>query len=404
LNSPAHLRFFHAAVLLLLACVSMLASAQGAGVVMAVSGQVTAVDAQGRERRLEKGAEIQPGERIVTADGALAQLRMADGGYLSVRSGTEMTLDKFVHDHQNQKNSSFLVSLVKGGFRSITGLIGRSNPDAYQIRTPTATIGVRGTDHEPMFIPPGVPNLASLGVPGVYDKVNQGETFIRNELGVLSLKPGQVGFAPIKPDTAPRALPKVPDFYKTELKVELSSARGRDDDAAPQIEKAPVSADVKLRPSLGNRTAAGAKAGALTPLDRSAVIGTVKTLDGATAIRTLDSTTTLKTLDSSTTSIKTLEPLTTTTISPTLSTTTTISPTLSTTTTSTLLTSPTLTTTISPTTTTISPTLSTTSTLLTSPTLTTTIAPTTTTTTTTSTLISPTTSTTLSSPLLIKKY
>ena len=46
------------------------------------------------------------------------------------------------------------LSLLKGAMRAITGYIGRSNRDGYRIETPTATIGIRGTDHEPAYYPP----------------------------------------------------------------------------------------------------------------------------------------------------------------------------------------------------------------------------------------------------------
>jgi FecR protein len=188
--------------------------------VMSVTGTVKAIDPQGRERLLEKGFEVRSGEKIITGDGALVQMRLNDGGFLSVRAGSEMVIDRFVYDEKNASNSNFLVSLVRGGFRSITGLIGKTNPDAYQIRTTTATVGIRGTDHEPMVIPEGVPGMAALGAPGFYDKVNDGETFIRNRNGMLTLKRGDVGFAPAIADRAPAILLKIPDFYKVELKTD----------------------------------------------------------------------------------------------------------------------------------------------------------------------------------------
>jgi hypothetical protein len=194
---------------------------------MVVSGPVKAFDLQGRERVLQKGDAVAPGDRIVTSENALVQLRMNDGGYLSVRPGTEMKIDQFVFDEKDQKKSSFLVSLIKGGFRSITGLIGRTNPDAYEIRTPAATIGIRGTDHEPMYIPPVASGLPTINAPGVYDKVNDGETFLRNEHGILPIKPGQIGFSPLKPAVAPQMLQRVPEFYKVDVKVEGRENRER---------------------------------------------------------------------------------------------------------------------------------------------------------------------------------
>lgn len=227
---------------------------QSAARVMAVSGTATAIDQQGRERPLAKGAELFSGDKVVTNDTALVQMRLNDGGYMSVRPGTAMVIDRFVHDEKDASKSSFLVSLLRGGFRSITGLIGRTNPDAYQIRSATATIGIRGTDHEPMLVL-DTPGMQSLGAPGLYDKVNEGETFIRNKNGVQSLKAGDVGFAPQAVDTAPQVLLKIPDFYKHELKADAREARkdGAEGGKGDGSKRAAAGAGPMLRPTLAAR-------------------------------------------------------------------------------------------------------------------------------------------------------
>ena len=38
-------------------------------------------------------------------------------------------------------------SLLKGGFRTVSGLIGKINHEDYSVATPVATIGIRGTDY-----------------------------------------------------------------------------------------------------------------------------------------------------------------------------------------------------------------------------------------------------------------
>jgi hypothetical protein len=222
----------------------------GAGQVMVVTGSAKAVNAQGQERQLAKGAEVFAGDKIVTPEGGLVQLRLRDGGYLSVRPATEMVIDRFVYDDKNAENSNFLVSLVRGGFRSITGLIGRTNPAGYQIRTATATLGVRGTDHEPMFIPGGGP--VGSAPAGIYDKVNVGETFIRNRFGELSLKPGEVGFAPAGSNLPPQVLQKIPDFYKVEVKTDARDPKDAADDQSGRDAK-PAAKTTLLRPSLAIR-------------------------------------------------------------------------------------------------------------------------------------------------------
>jgi hypothetical protein len=285
--------------------------------VMSVAGVVKVVDAQGRERTLERGAEVRSGDKIITADGALVQMRLNDGGYLSVRSGTEMVIDRFVYDEKNAANSNFLVSLVRGGFRSITGLIGKTNPDAYQIRTGTATVGIRGTDHEPMFIPKGMPSIPSQPEPGFYDKVNEGETFIRNGNGLLTLKRGQVGFAPVVPDKAPLVLQKIPDFYKIEVKTDARDPKESVGDANRKA----VNPDGMLRPSLAARREAiktDATLDISSPVLTSPVLraGAISTLDTSALVIPGDKTLATSSATIASPAATTLTPLSATVLSP----------------------------------------------------------------------------------------
>jgi hypothetical protein len=219
---------------------------------MAATGVAKAIDAKGNERLLARGGDVYSGDKVVTAEGALVQIRLADGGYMSVRPGTEMVFDRFNYNDQDASKSNFLVSLVRGGFRSITGLIGRTNPGAYQIRTATATVGIRGTDHEPMVIL-DQPGMAALGAPGLYDKVNEGETFIRSKGGMLSLKRGDVGFSPLRAGGAPQMLTKLPDFYKVELKTDARDAKDGAAQEKPEDGKRMAPAGQLLRPTLAAR-------------------------------------------------------------------------------------------------------------------------------------------------------
>ncbi len=225
-----------------------------AALVMSVSGQAKAIDLQGRERALEKGAELFAGDKVQTAEASLVQMRLHDGGYMSVRANTEMVIDRFEHDQKDPGKSNFLVSLLRGGFRSITGLIGRSNPNGYQIRTSTATIGIRGTDHEPVLVlDTPEAQLQTQGPPGLYDKVNDGETFITSKGGVLALKRGDVGFAPMATNLPPQVLLKIPDFYRVDLRTD---ARDSKDGGSADGKQG---AATQLRPSVAARREAQAQ-------------------------------------------------------------------------------------------------------------------------------------------------
>lgn len=188
------------------------ATAEEAGLVHVIIGSATLIDAKGHEVAILKGTTVNEGDRIVTGDQSLLQLKLRDGSYLSVRMNTDVTLAQFRY-HDKTADSSLLLRLAKGALRSITGLIAKRNPSAYSVQTPTATIGVRGTDHEPVFIPEPKAGEVPLGPPGTYDKVNSGATFIRTPVGTIDVQPGQVGYVSVVPRVMPVILPKVPEFF-----------------------------------------------------------------------------------------------------------------------------------------------------------------------------------------------
>ncbi|MGH9578189.1 MAG: FecR family protein, partial [Terriglobales bacterium] len=134
-----------------------------------------------------------------------------DHGVVALRPNTRVRIREYRAKGDAQDKS--VLELLRGTFRAVTGLIGRNYPSRYSIRTPTAAIGIRGTDHEPAYIPAPEPGETPEGEPGTYDKVNEGETFIQNDRGRIAVKPNQSGFAPLAA-IAPQILRSVPKFYR----------------------------------------------------------------------------------------------------------------------------------------------------------------------------------------------
>jgi hypothetical protein len=177
-----------------------------------------AVNAQsnGRSRLLAKGDPICVGETIVTSQSGMAQIRMVDDAIIAVRPETQMKIDKYAYNGTNSDAS--LISLFKGASRFITGKLGKLHPQFDLIKTPNATIGVRGTDHEATVILPG--NSGGYQS-GTYDKVMQGVTYIKTDSGEIDIHPNQVGLA-ADITKLPTLLNSIPEVYKTD-----SSMRGR---------------------------------------------------------------------------------------------------------------------------------------------------------------------------------
>jgi hypothetical protein len=190
-----------------------------------VDGIVSIIDDKGQSRIPHVGETIEEGDTIVTGRDGELQARTEDHGLVAVRPNTKMKVQAYrANGDKDDKSGIFL---FEGAIRSITGWIGALYPNNYQITTSTAAIAIRGTDHEPSYIPEPGPGEKPIAPPGTYDKVNSGSTVIRNDAGEVVVKPSQVGFAPHDAKSAPHITKSVPQFYRpsrNEDKIEKRKA------------------------------------------------------------------------------------------------------------------------------------------------------------------------------------
>ncbi len=119
----------------------------GVGRVVLSSGQLMARAADGSERRLQRRSPVHAGETIVAGSNAFAQIRFSDGGLVSLRSGSEFRIDEYQFNGKEDGSEKATFSLLKGGLRTISGRIGKTNKQNYRMNTPVATIGIRGTHY-----------------------------------------------------------------------------------------------------------------------------------------------------------------------------------------------------------------------------------------------------------------
>jgi len=124
-----------------------LARAQGAGEVEFSRGVGFAQSPGEAPRTLGRGLPLRQGDRLTTSEGASAIIRLHDGTRMTVRPNSELVLQQYQF-RENAPDNGFLMQLVRGGLRAVTGLISKSSPSAARIQTSTATIGIRGTDFD----------------------------------------------------------------------------------------------------------------------------------------------------------------------------------------------------------------------------------------------------------------
>lgn len=137
-----------------------------AGVAAAVRGPVQQISfrtpAARVGRGLAGGQDIFLGDRIVTGPGGGLQILLLDGTTFSIGPNTSMVIDEFAFDPATGAGK-LTASVARGTLRVISGRLARQEQEAIRVRTPIATVGVRGT----MAVFAGGPNGFFIGLFGI---------------------------------------------------------------------------------------------------------------------------------------------------------------------------------------------------------------------------------------------
>ncbi len=147
-------------------------AAPSIGVVEQLRGAGFAQTSGQLPRIMGKGLALIEGDRLTTADNALAIVKLNDGTKMTLRPGTELVLSRFSFIENNSasaagagNDNAMVLQLLRGGLRTLTGLISKSSPNAARIQTSTATIGIRGTDFDARICKAGECAGPSLSAP-----------------------------------------------------------------------------------------------------------------------------------------------------------------------------------------------------------------------------------------------
>lgn len=154
---------------------SQSARTESAGQVIIASGPFQAQTSSETLRQLSRGSNFYSGETLKTGTNSTAQVRFTDGTVMALSPNSQVRVDEYSY-HQDAKSDKSVTTLVKGGFRALTGLISKENPDAYKLQTPVAVIGVRGTNYG------GVIKGGKL-----FAGVWKGEIYVKNDGGLIQL-------------------------------------------------------------------------------------------------------------------------------------------------------------------------------------------------------------------------
>ncbi|NHZ62667.1 FecR family protein [Massilia genomosp. 1] len=172
---------------------------QVAGTVIKLSGPLMVKKADGAVKVLAVRSEVESGDTLMSQKNTYAQIRFIDNSEMTLRPDTTFVIEAFAYDGAKPEADSASFSLVQGGLRSLTGLLGKRNKEKFSLKTPAATIGIRGTTFVAQYVAPGVPpkGAPSTGQPpGLYLSVLDGAIIVSNKGGSSNFSAGQFGFTP----------------------------------------------------------------------------------------------------------------------------------------------------------------------------------------------------------------
>lgn len=167
-----------------------LAALADVGTVTQLSGTLSVRRADGTLRILSQKSEVRDGDTLSTERDSYSQIKFSDGGQITMKPNTTIAVTNYEFSEEKPQESSFIFGLLKGGLRSLTGLIGKTNPKRYQLTTATSTIGIRGTT---FAVDDCVNSRCGDLTAAVYVAVSDGEIVVQNESGEEFYKAGQFG-------------------------------------------------------------------------------------------------------------------------------------------------------------------------------------------------------------------
>ncbi|MEO8159622.1 MAG: FecR family protein [Betaproteobacteria bacterium] len=122
------------------------AFAAPAGQFVQSSGYVAVSNAAGETKSVGNGSPVESGQTVTVGDGARAVIKFQDGQIIGLQSKSIFKVNNYQYDQAAPEKGQSYFALLQGGLRAITGLIGNNNKPGWKLATPTATIGIRGTD------------------------------------------------------------------------------------------------------------------------------------------------------------------------------------------------------------------------------------------------------------------
>lgn len=199
-----------------------------AGEVTHLSGTLSVKRADGASKLLSVKSDVQEGDTLTTEQGTYARVKFRDGAEVVMRPGTELKIDKYQFAEAKPESDGMLISMLKGGLRAISGLIGKRSREKVGFSTATATIGIRGTHFGMLLCQNDCGGVATpSGQPpanGLHVDVSSGAVLVSNANGGVMLTQGQFGF--VASSAAPPTLVPPQDGHSVTIPSRIGGGVG----------------------------------------------------------------------------------------------------------------------------------------------------------------------------------
>ncbi len=150
-------------------------------VIESITGQVRAGVTAGTAAAVTVSQRIPTGATISTGANSRTVLRFDDGQAIVLHESTDFRVTDYGFNRADPRQDKFGFELLRGALRAVTGLLGQRSPTAFALRTPQATIGIRGTDF--------MVALANQ----TFTSVTTGSIGVTNAAGTAVFGPGSFG-------------------------------------------------------------------------------------------------------------------------------------------------------------------------------------------------------------------
>lgn len=163
-----------------IASASQVADAMAGSQIYVVKGDVFVAQGGNPAHRVTDTEAIVSNTLVNTGENSSALLKFEDGQVVTMQSSSSFLVREYSYDAKKIAKSNIVFSMLKGGMRFVTGLIGKLRKQSFRLSTPNSTIGIRGTEF-----------MVAMAGNSMYSQVLKGKITMTNAAGMKVVGAGK---------------------------------------------------------------------------------------------------------------------------------------------------------------------------------------------------------------------